>query len=518
MINIFTFNFFLNNAMSGHKNLFFLLLIIFQSQLYSSQNRDELVKIDKLLRLSDSCAQVDFGNALKFSKEALDKSEKAGDSERKAWSYYYIARSLVFFRRFEECAPYLEKGMKEKAVQQNDILKASFLGLEAAYYSRMSLFEQAYQNNLEVLDLLKGRTDLEAELIISNMYIGIADYYTELKEYKTAHLYANKAIAASEKISMNNYLSAKRIYRGRAFIYFYKSWIYLQEKKPALAYPFVQKAYDQAVLEKYHYLAPFYEVYGDYYFQTYDYKRAIDFYVKTAENKEKFMQNSAYVDSKIAESYKMLGNREKEIDYLKKAEVQHKLDLEDDKRIVQKEVDRMLLKKQNEKSDLMKRNILIILLVTAAFIVLLAVVIIRYQKIRKKKREIIGEQKIRLSEIESEIKEREEKIEKLQQKVSESFSELSDLVKGNSSQFWGRFQEVYPDFCKKMLEINPMLKASELTFCAYIYMGFSTKEIAEYTFKASKTIENNRYNLRKRLCLSPEEDLMVWIRKYIDGA
>lgn len=518
MINIFNINFFLNSIPSGCKKVVLLLLVIFQSQRYSSQNRDELMKIDKLLNLSDSCAQVDFGNALKFSKEALAKAERAGDSERRAWSYYYIARSLIFFRQFDECAPYLEKGFQEKAVEENVLLKASFLDLRAAYYSRMSLFEQAYQTNLEVLNLLKSGTDPESQLIISKMYIGIADYFTELKDYKTAHSYADKSIAVSEKIPVKEYFSVKRIYRYRPFIYFYKSWIYLQENKAVSAYPFVEKAYDLAVAEKHKYMAPFYEIYGDYYFQIHDYKKAVDFYIKAAENKEIFMQYSAYVDSKIAASYKMLGNREKEVYYLQKAEKQHKLDLDGDKKIVQKELDRILLKKQAEKSDLMKNSTLIVLLVILTFIILLAVIINRYRKIRKKKRKIIGEQERRLSEKESELKEREAKIEKLQQKVTESFSELNDLVKENSSRFWGRFQEVYPGFCTKMLEVNPMLKVSELTFCAYIYMGFSTKEIAEYTFKASKTIENNRYNLRKRLYLSPEEDLMVWIRKYIDGA
>ncbi|KAB1231368.1 hypothetical protein F8D52_06050 [Chryseobacterium viscerum] len=476
-----------------------------------------MVKIDTLLNRADHSMQIDFAHSLQLSKQSLIKAEKVDDSEKRARSYLYIARSLVFLRRFDECSSYLEKGLQERSVQQNVVLKASFLAVQARYYSRMSLSEQAYQNNLEVLDLLRLRTDLDSKLIMCNMYIDIADYYTELKDYKKAHVYADQSIAASEKIPMKEYLSAKRIYREKAFIYFYKSWIYLKEKKSALAYPFIQKGYNQAVLEKYKYLAPFYEAYGDYYFQVHNYKYAIDFYLKSMENKKQFMQNSAYVDSKIAESFKLLDDREKEIYYLQKAEAQHKLDMNDDKRIVQKELDRILEKKQIEKSDLMKSNTLIFLAIIFIFIILLIGISMRHQKIRNKKKEIIGEQNVMLSEKELEIEAREEKIEKLQKKVTESFSELSDLVKGNSSQFWGRFQEVYPDFCTKILEINPMLKASELTFCAYIYMGLSTKEVAEYTFKAPKTIENKRYNLRKRLGLSPEEDFVVWIRKYIDG-
>jgi len=68
-----------------------------------------------------------------------------------------------------------------------------------------------------------------------------------------------------------------------------------------------------------------------------------------------------------------------------------------------------------------------------------------------------------------------------------------------------------------MLKLNEALKPSELTFAAYIYLGFTTKEIADYTFKAVKTIENNRYNFRKKINLSPEKDLQIWLRNYIDA-
>jgi hypothetical protein len=77
---------------------------------------------------------------------------------------------------------------------------------------------------------LKSRDDLESQLIIANVYSGIADYYTERKDYKMAHLYADKSIMISEKIPLNEYLSAKKMYRNRPFIYFHKSWIFLQEK------------------------------------------------------------------------------------------------------------------------------------------------------------------------------------------------------------------------------------------------------------------------------------------------
>ncbi|PWN67666.1 hypothetical protein C1638_003485 [Chryseobacterium oncorhynchi] len=499
------------------KQIILLFLFLIQGcHLYFCQNHNLSKEIDKLVSLSDDYIYVDFGKSSEFSKKALKIAIQEGDSEKRAIAYYYIVRSLVFFRKFEECSLYLEKGLQEEALQKNILLKASFLSLQALYYSRMSLLDQSYQKYNEALNLLKSRSDTESQLVTANIYSGIADYYTDLKDYRIAHLYIDKSIAISEKIPLKEYLTVKKMYRNKPLIYFHKSWIFLQEKKASLAYSYIQKGYDQAVLEKYKYLAPFYEAYGDYYFQTHEYKHAITFYEKCVQNKENFGQYSAYVDSKIAESYKMLDNTEKEIYFLQRAERRHKADLADDKMIVQKELDRILVKKQLEKTQLEKNGVMIIALVISGFILLLIVVIIRYQKIRRGKSKIIGEQKSKLSEKETEIKEREEKIEKLEQKVAESFSELSDMVKENSSHFWGRFQEIYPDFSTKMLKINPHLKVSELTFCAYIYLGFSTKEIAEYTFKANKTIENNRYNLRKRLGMNPEEDLMIWIRNYID--
>lgn len=83
-----------------------------------------------------------------------------------------------------------------------------------------------------------------------------------------------------------------------------------------------------------------------------------------------------------------------------------------------------------------------------------------------------------------------------------------DLAKINSSYFWIHFQNLHPRFIPNLLKINPTLKTSELTFCAYLFLGFTTKEIAKYTSKSPKTIINNRYNLRKKLDMFPNEDLI----------
>lgn len=115
------------------------------------------------------------------------------------------------------------------------------------------------------------------------------------------------------------------------------------------------------------------------------------------------------------------------------------------------------------------------------------------------------------------IKEEEEEeiLQDFKLVMIESIEALMNLARINSPSFWVYFQEIFPMFCNKILYVNSGMKSSELIFCAYIYLGFSTKEIAYYTCKALKTVENNRYNLRKKFNLSPDEDLMLWLRMVV---
>lgn len=111
----------------------------------------------------------------------------------------------------------------------------------------------------------------------------------------------------------------------------------------------------------------------------------------------------------------------------------------------------------------------------------------------------------------------EQQAEELKVKTNDSLDEMINLVKENRPEFFARFQEIYPQFTSKMLQINPSLKPSELVLAAYIYLGLNTKDIAEYTFKAVQTIKNNRRNLRKRLNIPIEDNLFLWIRNYLDN-
>lgn len=119
----------------------------------------------------------------------------------------------------------------------------------------------------------------------------------------------------------------------------------------------------------------------------------------------------------------------------------------------------------------------------------------------------------------------EQEASTLSMKVEDALNEVLEAAKKNLPEFWPLFQKLYPDFSKKILSANPDIKTSELILCAYAFLGFTTKDIAVYTFKAIQTVKNNKHNLRKRLYIPPKQDLNIWLRdynrffrvKYLDG-
>ncbi|KAA2224933.1 helix-turn-helix transcriptional regulator [Chryseobacterium sediminis] len=58
-------------------------------------------------------------------------------------------------------------------------------------------------------------------------------------------------------------------------------------------------------------------------------------------------------------------------------------------------------------------------------------------------------------------------------------------------------------------------KISEIRFCAYIYLNFSTKEIAEYTFTSVRTVQTKKYNVRKKLTIPSDMDIYIWFSKLL---
>lgn len=199
--------------------------------------------------------------------------------------------------------------------------------------------------------------------------------------------------------------------------------------------------------------------------------------------------------------YRKLGNKNKETEYFTKYYILKDSLEKENLKGVKVTFEELYKNNDENKNIILKKNYLLIFFLVIFFLVVIFGYLVY---VRRKRRNFI-----KLNKIQKEYKVENDNLKK---KVNESFNEIIAMAKSNHPNFYTRFQEIYPDFQKKILSINPNLQNSELVLLAYIYLNFETKEIADYTFKSVKTIHNRRHLLRKKLNISSLEDLCIWLK------
>jgi len=128
----------------------------------------------------------------------------------------------------------------------------------------------------------------------------------------------------------------------------------------------------------------------------------------------------------------------------------------------------------------------------------------------KKKKKLILESKEIISQ-----KENETKI--LEQRISGVHEDLIQLAKTNDIMFLEKFHEVYPNVSQKLLELSPDLSKATLIFCALIWLGFSSKDIAKFTFMQHRSVQIKKSRLRKKLNLGSDVDLYHFLKSLVEN-
>ena len=99
---------------------------------------------------------------------------------------------------------------------------------------------------------------------------------------------------------------------------------------------------------------------------------------------------------------------------------------------------------------------------------------------------------------------------------NEKFIQLNELARANSPGFLTLFQELYPNFMPKILDIDPKTNITELRFYAYLFLNFSTKDIAQFTNTSIRTVQTKKSNIRKKLNIPSGEDVYLWFGKLMN--
>ncbi|MGV0977904.1 hypothetical protein [Empedobacter falsenii] len=257
--------------MKPRSTILIALFFAAQSIFANTQNTTDR-KIDSLLQRASNYIVVDYEKMLEASEKAVFLTEKTNNIPKKVEAYSLISKALLALNKLDKASYYIDKGLKEDYVKKNDRIYALFLLTQAAYYSRLGIPEYYYKKNKEALELVKSKNDPESKLIKANLYIKFADYFFEKKKIDSAHFYADKSIEMIESISIKDYNNAKNIFRIKPYIYYYKAWFYIDNNQPEKAKKYIEKSYRLANEQNYKYIGSFYELYGDYYYQTEDCK------------------------------------------------------------------------------------------------------------------------------------------------------------------------------------------------------------------------------------------------------
>ncbi len=91
------------------------------------------------------------------------------------------------------------------------------------------------------------------------------------------------------------------------------------------------------------------------------------------------------------------------------------------------------------------------------------------------------------------------------------YNEVIELVKKDDPAFMVSFNNAFPSFTDNLLKINPKLAKGEVEFCALLKLNLTTKQIAQYKFIQPRTVQNKKYQIRKKLNIPNDVDIYNWI-------
>jgi len=148
---------------------------------------------------------------------------------------------------------------------------------------------------------------------------------------------------------------------------------------------------------------------------------------------------------------------------------------------------KVISKEIDEKPD-DENNLLFLLCGATALIILMLIAVIIYRRRRT-------------------LKQNEPKDDVINNKEYEL---LLEMIKKDDSSFIYTFEKIYPDFSKKLLSACPQLVQTEIEFCALLKMKLSTKQIAHLTFIETRTVQNKKHRIRKKLNLPADRDIYQW--------
>ena len=472
------------------KLLLSCVLFLFTEHVFSPYPSNKTNEIDSMLLLSrERAINVDIPNSLEAATKALSKSEIIGYSEGKAKSYFYIAQNLYYLGELKKSLEYLYLSEKEKYTINNLDLRSEIYRIRGRIYMSLELRGASVAEFKKGLSLVNRINDKEKREVIQGLAyenLSIAYKIMGMSDSAVYYIYKYRDLLDKKEES--------ETYRNRINLYGILAEYFASQNRYDLGVYYFERSL--ALIDKYEY--PYsswiYQRWGDMENKKGDIDLALAYYYKSMHNIEKngIKDELSGIYQRIADIYIKKGILDSIILYNEKAEIINKEFAKSNSEALDRAMQILL---QNEKETSQKKSLTLYLIISAIILIIALLIIRKLLNNREKK-----------------ICKKENEVVELKEKLNESFDELIDLAKNNDSQFLIRFAEIYPDFTKNLYEKHPKLISSEFWLCAMIFLDFSAKEIAQYSYIEHRSVQVRKSRLRKKLGIDSSLDLNDYMK------
>lgn len=458
-----------------------LLLLMFSCHKETDNTDRENFDVSLLIQSSELQLSGEYEAFVKLNKEYLKKAAKIKYTAGKGLCYLNMAGVNVSAGNYEKARFFFNKAEKDLINSGNAYHKAAFYDDYSLYYSHLKLNDKAIECNNKAFYYLKqaGKTKLSQKLL-PRLYVNKGIYYawkgwlgTSLKCFTKANVLENSAYT--------NCMVAQ---------------YYLFTHKPDSAGIYISKADEKMISQKTTDVESLWVYYtmGYYYNEIENseqaekaLKKALEINIKTRRT---YSSHIKEVYKSLAELYKKKNDGGKAYFYLKKyMEEEGRFDAE--RFAVMNKATEDFISEMKQESDWHKNDLPLFIALSITVLTVSGVYV----------RKMIN----RLQKKKNTLKEQTDALKNHVQ--TKQLQEVTELAKRNDSSFLLKFKELFPEFIKSLLAINPDLENSELAFCAMLKLRFSSKEIADYTFVQHKSVQQKKYRIRKRLNIPGETDI-----------
>lgn len=472
------------------KILFVLIFVIFSTSRIGAASGDN-TDVDSLLSLAEKAIKSkDPVQTIFWGKKALLYSERIRYKEGIVKSNFFIANGLCNIGNYSESLIYINKLVKDynNYIAENLDFRFKLTNLTGRNYLALGFRKQAiaeFKKEFIIADLKTDYDEKLKTLVLANVQLSAC--YENYKPDSTIY-YLNKAKAIHQiypKIDATNIYLSLIDYHLR-----------------------VTKRLDSALYYNELILKGSEADFSDVIFQVWErkaeilynqkkYKESLEYGFKVlarAKSKRK-IEDRIFIYKLLADNYRALKKNEDELFYVNKyvsikdsltkasvAGIQISADIISDEATSSKN------KNLNLKLLL---GVLILTVITLFFIY-------RIRRIKKKKNSIIGLKEIQINELQD-------------TRLDKAKEELIILAKKDAPEFTMKFKEVYPELNEKLLQIQPNLVNTEIAFCGYLKLNFTTKEIATYIGVTPRAVQIRKNRIRKKLNIPSDEDIYKWI-------